>query len=332
MPLSQARALLSEGYFREWHRNDFEEASKSWLDLLLPYSNGIEPLDQHSAAIDLTAHPRSAQVEHAILDSLRRHYPEVRSGVGRAKWLAELAMEHGGDAIIDPCAFLASLPIAALTPVSASTREKLGQLGYSTIGQAQAIPYRVLQRQFGSEAQTLHQALHGRLNDPVRALYPPHSIAGFRSFEGGTSDLESVTAGCEALAADIGERLAAKERETTVLHLHVEHEDRVRTLSRTFSKPLRDPLTIRRALLTMIEGEIKEEVYGLRVTLPALTPSGRSQSSLFCGRAEDQARLEREISRVRTAFGDRALIAGSQLALPRRRLVLRELGGLVGWR
>ena len=63
MPLSVAKSILAKNplpdapIFIEWKEDEYDRAQRHWLDRCVEFSEVIEPAEQHSAYIDLSAHP-----------------------------------------------------------------------------------------------------------------------------------------------------------------------------------------------------------------------------------------------------------------------------------
>lgn len=336
MPLIQAKALLSSARFIERNREELISAQRAWLDVLVPYTDVIEPIEQHEAVIDLSAHPRPQEMAGRAIRALTQHAPRVLSGFGESKWIARLAVEYGRSAD-DPLEFLAPLSVGSLSLISLEAREKLRLLGYRDVGSLRELPQQVLCRQFPAEGLLIYRLAHAQHYEPVQALYPEKSIGGLFAFEGGTDSLETVSAGCAELARSVGGRLLGEEQETSELRLHVEYESGVRTFTRTFSKPIRNELSLLASLRLLTDGlgaedKIEELIYSIRVTLPHLRRAKRVQNGLFAQRADTERKLGQAVATVQNVFGQTSIHTGAEIVLPRRIRVLKEMGGLVGWR
>ena len=337
MPMNQAKALLSSTRFIERNREELIPAQRAWLDVLTPFTDVIEPIEQHEAVIDLSAHPRPQEMASLAIHALTGYAPRVLSGFGESKWIARLALEYGRLSD-DPLSFLAPLPVAALSLLSPESREKLLLLGYRDVGSLHELPLQVLCRQFPEEGLMIHRLAHAQHFEPVQALYPDRSIGGLFPFEGGTDSLETIGAGYAQLAKSVGGKLLAQEQETSELLLHIEYESGMRSYERSFSKPIRNELSLLASLRLLVEGLHaegilgEESVYSLRVTLPHLKRAKRMQNGLFTQRADTERKLGQAVATVQNVFGHSSIHTGAEIVLPRRIRVLKEMGSLVGWR
>ena len=333
MSVSQAKALLTSARFIERKIDDFRNAQREWLDTLVPFSDTIEPLDQHEAIVDLSGHPRSQEMANWAIQALSNHSPRVVTGYGESKWIARLALEFGrGEAQDDPLVFLAPLPVQSLVLLRPATRDKLHLLGYRNVESIRTLPLQVLLNQFADEGLLIHRLANAQHFEAVEAIYPDRSFGCLFPFEGGTDSLETIAAGCVALARQLGLKLLNEEQETSELLLHIEHEAKVVSFARTFSKPIRNELSLLASLRLLIEGKTEETVYSLRVTLPHLKRAKRVQNGLFAQRADGERKLSQAVSTVQTVFGQASLCRASEIELPRRVRLLKEMGQIVGWR
>lgn len=283
MPVGQARALLSGARFVACDREFYRGAQRRWLDALLPFSDALEPLSMHEAALDVSGHPRPGEIARRALASLAEVAPRVSSGIGPAVWIARLAADHSGDALADPAAFLAPLPVSAL-PIAPKLRDRLDALGCATVGAIAALPWNTLRRQFGPDASRIHSAAHGFHREPRGPIYPEDSLSGSVALDGGSESLEEIYRAALDLAALLGARLESLDRETPELLLHVGFDHGERTLERPFSRPIRDAQTLSAALSVLIAGGFHAPVHSLRVSLPRLRCIHAVQGDLYAER------------------------------------------------
>lgn len=332
MPVGQARALLREARHLPLAPDDYREASRRWLDALVPFSDRIEPLSLHEAAVDLSGHPRAEEIGRRAVAKVAEREPRLAVGWGAGVWLARLAADRRrAGAFADPAGFLSPLPVSDL-PISPRATARLAGLGCATIADAARLSRATLRSQFRDEGELIHLAARGLLCERPRALYPEDALSRSVLFEGGEDSLENIFVAVGELAGEIGGRLAEAERETPDLSLHIEYEAGGETRSRTFARAIDGPRALYAALRLLIGDGFGEPVYAIRAVLPDLRRPRRRQSSLFAPPAADRLVVERAVQSVRDAFGADRIRLASQLKVERRKVVLREMGGLVGWR
>ncbi len=334
----QARAILSGGIFLQWDEDSYRKAQQDWLDRCLPFTGVIEPSDQHEAFLDLSLHPSPRDIALQLQQAL--DHP-AKLGAASSKWLASLAAGSAptghlfDDAAMDPEGFLKRLPVSVLTPVAVAQRERLAFLGYRLIGEVAKIPLQVLKGQFGNDALAIRQAAMGRLSQPVEAVYPPKSLTESLTFEGGTDSALALDDGLVSLSSVLGERLVSVEKQGTEVRLYVELESgRTLSMRRRFNKAVRCRQSAVSALRLMIPRELGETVVSLRVLMPDLQRVPRVQRDLT-GHTPDayrKASAEAALKSVKTVFGDKAVVQGGEIEIPRRIRVLKEWKESTGWR
>lgn len=337
MGTRQAKMLLPECTIRTWNREDHVDRQAAWLDICAEFTGIVEPVDQHVAALDLSGHPDPLEVTERLVRALvsRTGLP-VRFGAACSKWIAKLAADQGGSerAVEDPRSFLAPLPVSELFPVEEEHRQRLGFLGYGTIGEVARIPLDVLQKQFGQEGLRISAAAQGRHSQPVCALYPKGSMRECLIFEGPVDVWETIDNGLRALAERLGQRLADLRMQGSTVELQVETEDGgCLRMERRFTKQIRNPISALWAFRLLLQDPPEVPVASLRVSLVHLERVRHRQSELNgldpgCQRHEARS----AVNYVRTVFGDGSVKLASEVEVPRRVRVLREWQSATGWR
>jgi hypothetical protein len=335
--VKQAKALLQGDMFKPWKSDEYEVRSRAWLDLCVDFSGVIEPADQHAAWIDLSLHPNPVDISERMIRVLSQKTGlKLRFGAAPSKWIACLSAKHDdcGLASRDPKAFLASLRVTDLLPVSKEHRDRLQFLGYHTIGEVAELSLPTLQSQFEQSALVIHGASHGRLKQGVQALYPPSSVSDSLIFEGTVESLETIHQACGVLSRRLGERLSARSMQSGKLCATLELEDgSFKPISRVFSKPLRCPRSVHAALRLLLDPVMTEPIVSIRIHIPDLEKVRQFQPSLMEGSvAKGEPRVEAAMRYVQSVFGDKAVQLGKEIELPRRMKVLREWKNATGWR
>jgi DNA ligase D-like protein (predicted 3'-phosphoesterase) len=337
--LRDASNLIPNVQVRHWQADDYRERQEAWLRACVPFSDVIEPDDQHAAYLDLSQHPEPADIaDRAVAAVAKASGLPVRFGAGPSKWIAALAAECGdwGLAVKDPEKFLAPLPVSALRPVSREARERMHFLGYRTVSDVAPLDSAILRDQFGVEALLIQQAATGVHVDPVREVYPPNSVAARVLFPEPVDSLETLDLNYRRLADQLGSRLNQRGLEGSNLELSREMEQ-AGWLSRTreFARPLRCPRSVLNGIRA-VSGALppEEPVSAVRVRLRNLKRTQSYQMS-FAGRGttDDQAiRLNRALTQLHTTFGDASVRRASEVPIERRVRVLREWQAVLGWR
>lgn len=344
MSLSEAKTLGTGARFAEWVEEDFRESQHQWLDRCLDYADVVEPDGQDSAWLDMSGHPDPADVARALVADLEASFGwEVRTGLSSVKWIARLASElpHAPNlpcaifAVDCPSEFIAEMPVEQLEPVDAAIRRQLRFLGYRTIGDIARIPVEVLRGPFGERAWAIRQAARGVSSEEVARVYPPDSLAARVRFEGGADNRETLWRGVDRLAHELGQALLTRDRVGRRLDVTLLEENAApATLQRKFTKPIACPRTVRSAIRLMLGESFARPILELRARVPALEMPAQGQRELS-GASSRQDRVvfvQRAISDVRSAFGDRVVLPAADLPVPRRVRVLRAWKDATGWR
>lgn len=334
MTLRQAKNLCREVKVIEWKAEDYSGLQVQWLDVCTEFTGIIEPIDQHIAALDLSAHPHRIEiVERLVRKLVATMKLPLLYGAAPSKWIANLAahQQDMGLAATQPETFLAELPVSCLAPAEEADRRRLAFLGYHRIGDVIAIPDEVLRGQFGDSASIIARAARGGVYEPVRALYPPDSIQDCFLFESGVMDWESIHQAMTALSRRIGSRLQGRQSSTIELWIERD-EDGAQHVSRKTTKPIHNHLTLRAALSLLFNEQMEQvasPVAGIRVALRNLVETRYKQVHLVENDTRPEAHAA--LNYVQNTFGESAVRLGSEIVLPRRERVLREWRRTVGW-
>lgn len=340
----EARAILFDGRFEQWNGDRHRQDQERWLDACCEFSDAVEPLDQHRAFVDLSPHPRPAEILPQMLSRVAEVSEcRVAWGCARVKWMAEAALEEGagGRAYSDPEGFLKGLRTTRLSPVPVEHRLRLAALGYATAGAAVGLSLEALRAQFGDDAVTVYRCLRGGCAEPVVAAYPPRCASARFHFEAPADNWQAIDAALVRLAGQLGGRLAAEDLQGCELHATIVLEEGERRVARRHAKPMHSQTSVLFGLRRLVGECTPKEALGagavgrwteLRVRMPNLQPARRRQANLYTWRASDQTlATEQAIGRLREAFGAGCVVRASEIVEPRRKRVLRAWRDAIGW-
>jgi len=340
MEISQAKPILAKNPmqlpagFVDWNEEDFAERREAWLMSCTPFTDIIEPDDQHRAYLDLSAHPEPETILEPLLQSVSSGVGNIepRIAIGQCKWTATAAFDsHDPEqlAYFAPNAFLDELPTSLMLPVSQESRSRLEFLGYHRAGEVRDIPVEVLRSQFGKEALIIHSASRGRGGDAVLPLFPNASISDRIYFESPVENCAQIDHALDSLSKRLGKRLSKSDLHSTHMRLHLGLEDDVDVREREFSKPLLGPGGIRFAANLL--SEIDKPVAFIRIELLNLSKAGRKQNELYCMRTDSQDVIDQSVRKVQKLFGEVAVRRGNEIPLSRRQRLLRAWSNATGW-
>lgn len=345
MGLPEAKAILgSDGRYVPYVESDFLPARDAWLDHCLTYADRIEPESPASAWVDLGDHPDPADIASRLVLSLGR---DGRFGLAPAKWVAKLAaspVEFQGlpvgfplvEPVLDVARFLEPLATERLSPIALEHRERLVTLGYRRVGDVARAPVEAFVGQFGKEGLLIHHCAKGLHRDRFRATYPPAALAMRRRFAPALEDEMELLTALDGLATSLAGKLIQGGKMAQSIELTVLPEDEAPLKAEHgMAKPTQRAAPIVQALRQMwpqVRPQVAVEA--LRVTLPKLRPAEAKQLNLMPGK-DAQVRdgaLNTALAGLRTTFGEGIVAKAGELALPRRKEVLRAWSQATGWR
>jgi DNA polymerase-4 len=214
--------------------------------------------------------------------------------------------------------FLAPLPVEKLHGIGHVHAQALRERGVETIGELRRIPLPALVAVFGDVVgRQLHERARGRDDRAVFAPAEPKSISRETTIEGGTIDLEFLSALIEYLAERIGSTLRAHARQARTLALKLRYTD---GLAAARAARLRSPTNDEKALHAAAL-EIFRTLYARRVALRWVGVSvtnlepDRRQNDLFDAVSNRRWYLTRGLDAVRDRFGWNSLFYGKGLEL-----------------
>lgn len=324
MGLREARSILSgEGHFIEWSEDAYCGARDRWLHIVARYSDVVEPVDQHEAFVDLSAHPRPRESAAKLQENLSRLPVTVRVGVGACRWVARLAAswpDHYGLAQSDPRTYVSALPVQRL-PIDPGHASTLCLLGYRSAREVAALEDSTLRSQFGSYAIGIRRAAMGEGDAHVSAVYPPDAAASRHAFEGGAvHNRQTIDEVLGRLAVSLGEELRSADRAGKRMEIFLEFEDSsVQRLSRTFARSITSAADVLNAARLLLASDPERPPEAIRIRLPGLTHAKRVQLDIEGGRSkkEREAGAKAAVNHVLGTYGDKAIILAKDKNEPR---------------
>ncbi len=334
MPVKQAKAIVDSGQYVAWSAEPYLAAQEHWLDLAAQFSHQIQCTDQHSAWIDLSAHPRPLEIARLMRETIETKTTlPVRMGCGPNRWLAEVAEQNDdpGTVFADARAFLADLPLDALRCLPAETIERLRFLGYRRVGEIQRLPRTLLLDQFGPDGHRVKEAALGGLSEPLAVDYPKPMLMAERHFEPPLTDRDTVLRAAAVMCHKLGIDLTRTDRMAKNIQLVIGREDlSPLRLQRLYRSGHQSPQQLRQAVIGLVGDRLDADVTFLRLSLPDLAPAVARQHDLT-DRIHSSTEVEKAIGFVRHRFGEEALNQASAIEPARRVRVLREWRHATGW-
>jgi DNA polymerase-4 len=269
MAAAQARRLCPHAIFLRPRFERYKDLSRQVMDILADTFTTLEQVSIDEAYGELPpAVPGCVPAERIGRQLKARILAEtgliISIGIARSKSIAKLASDHSkpdGLLVVRPsgeAAFLAPLPVGALSGVGPHTRAKLERIGITTIGQLAAIPAHDLDRAFGKHGHWLWQLANAQDDRPVVAEHgPPKSISNERTFPRDIADLDRATDHIRTLAERVAARAAAKGATGHTITLKVKWADfQVMTRQQPLPAPTHAAAPIAEAALSLLTREV----------------------------------------------------------------------------
>jgi DNA polymerase IV len=346
-PLSEAKVLVPEAEFVPWMLDTYEAAQERWLEVCAEFSDRIETLEQHAAYVDLSDHGAPAELAIRLTRQMAQIFGDtVAVGLAKTRWVAKVSAASLRQTAIadelrldgwlnDPAACLATLPVAALSPVTPANRQRLEFLGYRTIGDVADLPLETLKSHFGSEGLTIYQAARGSGGTPLIPDYPRRSVQERLTFDEAVIERAVLDQGLQQVASRLSRRLQNADLAGQEVRLWVEDDEGAREQAeRSFAKNIYSSRSVLVALTLMIEPLLPklQGVRKIRVQLLNLKPNKRLQARFAGLQPEREQGLAGTVEQLATTFGSGVIQRAAEVSLSRRRELMRVWKRATGWR
>jgi DNA polymerase-4 len=298
------------------------------MDALTPL---VEPLSIDEAFLDLTGTARLHKASPAqVLSRFAKRIENdlgitVSVGLSHNKFLAKIASDLDkprGFAVIgaeETLRFLAPKPISLIFGVGKVFAETLRKDGFTTIGQLQTHPADDLMRRYGEMGARLSRLAQGRDARTISSDGEMKSVSSETTFNTDLSDFDSLSTALLALCERLSQRLKAKGIVGDTVTLKLKSAGfRLRTRARH----LMIPTQLSNILYETGVQLLARELDGTAFRLIGIGISGIDQASgedpvdLLEPAIARKAAAERAMDRVRTRFGEEAVIRGKLYKRP----------------
>lgn len=335
MSIAEAKAILAgDGEFLRWEAETYARVQERWLEVCTEFTDVIEPVEQHSAYIDLSSHGLPLPLVARLRERLAEAGFHPRIGLAGSRWVAHQAAfrddpEH--KALLTPRRFVAPLPIRRM-PIPEEQARHLVRLGYRTVGDLARLPIEVLRTQFDASAYEIARLAQGGGEAVVTPLFPPDSVTARFAFESSPETRAALWQGIEEMATALAERLVLREQVGKRLELSLEYEDgSTERRSRTFARPIasaHDLLTAAGLLLTPIP---ETPISTIRIRMPQLESAQRVQLEIDGSRGDRERGATAALQHVRAVFGNAAVQVAGEVREPRWKRLRRAFSAANGW-
>ncbi len=226
----------------------YQEESKRIREILLRYTDLVEPLSLDEAYLDVTDLKKGPSSGTLIARRIREEIYEktgltASAGVGPSKFVAKVASDRDkpdGLTVVRPsdqAGFIAELPIEDFHGIGPVTAEKMQDLGIKTGADLQETPERELTHHFGKRGRHFKNLAMGEDNRPVRPDRERKSVGAERTFSEDIAEPRAMLNQLRPIAERVAERLQdANLRGHTVTLKLKSHDHDVSTRQTTLDR------------------------------------------------------------------------------------------------
>jgi DNA polymerase-4 len=332
MSSARAAALCPDAIWVRPTPGRYGEMSQAVFDILRHHSPRVQPVSIDEAFLDVTpgrfddADP--VTIARAIKIDIAGLGVTGSIGVSSSKTVSKIASDHqkpDGLTVVTPgteAAFLAPLPVGAMSGVGPKTASRLKDLGIRTLGELAALDHVTALSVLGSGALHLVERAQGIDPRPVSEREAVKSVSNERTFSTDMRTPEEVSSALRLLVGKVASRLRRKGLTGRTVTVKLRFSDfSIRTVRRTLAGATDDEGNIMRVASALLT-EAWTKGVGLR--LLGVGVSGfedrAEQLSLESAPARvdrpTASQLTRSIDAVRERFGDDALRFGRDLSRP----------------
>ena len=329
MSSAAARRACPQAIWTRGHFDRYRALSAEVMAILADETPYVEQVSIDEAFFDVTPGRYAAESPVAIAQRIQGRVAALgvtcSIGLGPNKTVAKIASERDkprGLTVVPPgteAAFLAPLPVRAMSGVGGSAERALAARGIRTLGQLAAAPLEELRPVFGVNAEPMRTRAAGREEARVRALAEPEevkSVSNERTFATDLTDRADVEAAITLLGESVGRRLRRKGLAGRTVTLKLKFSwGEGRTVQRKLPHRTDDE-----HLFVPVALELLDQVWtpGMHVRLAGVgvsdfTDEGGAQLDLFAEVDErgtvssDKRELSVAVDRLRERFGPDAV-------------------------
>lgn len=328
MPSAQAARLCPDAVWAPPHFSRYRELSRVVHAIFETFTPYVQPVSIDEAFLDLTPGPHGHDEPTRAATSIQMRIDDLglscSVGVATSKTVAKIASDRDkphGITVVRPgeeAAFLAPLPVTALSGIGARTAERLRGAGLHTLGDVAALDEASAAQLIGAWGPELVLRARGIDESPVRPTREVKSVSHEHTFAQDVRDRQAVEAAVRSLTAKVAARLRRGGLAGRTVTLKLRYADfTTRSASRTLP------------VATDLEADIAETALGLlRATWTAgaglrligvgvsgfTEPAeqlGLLQSEESVVHARSRA-LTQSVDAVRERFGEDSIVFGGE--------------------
>ena len=325
MPAAQARRLCPDAIWTHGHFDRYREMSAQVMAIIEDETPYLEQVSIDEAFFDVTPGRYAKESPLAIAARISKRVSELgitcSIGLGTSKTVAKIASERDkprGLTVVMPgteAAFLAPLPVRAMSGIGEAAATALAKRGIHTLGQLASASPALLKGVFGVNAEAMRLRARGAESAPVAAVDDERvvkSVSNERTFARDLIARADIDAALALLGESVGRRLRRRGLAGRTVTVKVKYAyGQGRTAQRKLPHPTDDE-----NLFVPAARELMDTLWsdGMHVRLLGIGVSdfeheGGVQTDLFCevdergAMASDKRRLSVALDEVRERFG-----------------------------
>ena len=334
MPSATARRLCPDAVWVRGNFARYREVSREVMALLEAETPLVEQVSIDEAFFDVTPGRYSRESPVAICRRVQERVAELgvtcSIGLGVNKTVAKIASEREkprGLTVVLPgteAAFLAPLPVSALSGVGPATEERLRRMGIRTLGELAHADEAALERELGVLGPRMRRRAAGEERSRVAEAAAPEdvkSVSNERTFDHDLTGREEIVAAVRHVAALTGRRLRKKGLEGSTVTLRLKYDvSHARTAQRRLARPTSDERVFGEEAVRLLD-ELWAPGRPVRLVGVGVSGFGEAepdQLALFpeddgAGERRDRSELGRVTDALRDRFGDGVVGYGREL-------------------
>lgn len=331
MPSFQAQRLCPQAIWTHGHFDRYRAMSQKVMDCILAETPLVEQVSIDEAFFDVTPGRFSREDPVRICQRIQANVASLgitcSIGLGTCKTVAKIASDKDkprGLTIVwpgDEAAFLAPLPVRALSGVGTATEKALRELHIRTLGQLARQDPKIMQARLGVAGPRLVERAAGREESAVRRACDPEqakSVSNERTFAHDLTTRVELEAAIGHVSELVGTRLRKKGLQGSLVTLKLKFDySHTHTAQRRLAAPTDNERVFGKTAEGLLDGLWHE---GTPVRLVGVAMSdfdaAPQQLSLFAEeRVEDNDILPQITDQVRARFGKDAISYGRDLRL-----------------
>jgi len=318
MPMKMAKERCPEAIVIKGNSETYSRYSRMVTEIIREASPLYEKMSVDEFYIDFTGMDRffgtlkyATELRQKIIREtglpisfgLSQNKTVSKVATGEAKPNNQRVVSHGEERT-----FLAPLSVAKIPMVGTKTYQTLCNLGIRRIETLQELPVQMMEHALGENGVSIWKKAQGIDPSPVIQHTERKSISTERTFDHDTIDVRKLQAILSAMAENLAFQLRRGAKLTGCVTVKIRFSDfQTQTLQRKI------PYTAADHQLMPLVAELFHRIYNRRLLVRLIgvrysdLVTGYHQLSLFDDQV-DYARLYQAMDRIRTRYGDRAVM------------------------